>query len=406
MAARRTPRPSGLILLIAGNTVSSLGNAVYLIAVTLLLYDITGSAALLGLFQFLALAPGFLLSPVTGALIDRLSRRSVIILADLGRGVLMLVAGLALLIPALRTPWLILPVSLLAGVGHAFFVPAAQALVPSLVEPARLQAANGSRAAATQLANLSGNAIGGALYALLGAPLLFVGNGVSFLLSAWQESLIPRDSVPAAQTDADRGGLFAAAREGLTLLRGDASLRLVIGSQAGLFVISPVLLLSVPFVVIDQLGLAEAVVGLVFAAALAGGIAVFVGLRKLPPATLTALPLPEAGYLAMALAFALLARSAAAPILFAVSLTSGAAAALVYLYGVTWIQHRSPARFHGRLFAIFEAASAAVAPLSYVLAGVMLDAAGSERRWMLFAGVAAISLGWLGVLVLRRRSVG
>ena len=192
MAASPQAHGSGrdLILLITGNAVSAFGNAVYLITVTLLLKELTDSAFMLGLFQFLALAPGFLLSPLTGVVVDRLSRRSIIIGTDLYRGALMLLAAAALAVPALRSGWFVLTIAFLSGIGHALFVPAVHALLPALVQPAGLQTATALRAAGSQVGNLGGSAAGGALFALLGAPLVLVINGVSFLASAVQEMYI------------------------------------------------------------------------------------------------------------------------------------------------------------------------------------------------------------------------
>jgi MFS transporter, DHA3 family, macrolide efflux protein len=386
-----------LALLVAGNGVSTLGNAVYLIAVTLLLKDLTGSAAVLGLFQFLALAPGFLLSPVTGVIIDRTSRRRVVILSDLLRGLLMVGAGAALLVPAWRTPWLILPVSFAAGVGHAFFVPAAQALLPDLVPPERLHAANGVRATVSQLANLTGNALGGLLYAVVGAPFLFVLNGVTFLLSAWQERFI-RGGRDARGGGAATGSFLRAAGEGLAVLTGRGELRRLIVSQAGLFLISPVLMLSLPFVVIDELGLGPRWVGFFFAAALAGGIIAFLALYRRSAGSMLRAPLPAAAYLALALAFIAPAIRISTPVLFLVALVTGAAAGIVYLFAVTWIQNRTQPELHGRLFALLEAASSLVAPVSYLVSGLVLEGLGPERRWLLFGGVGLLALAWSGRL--------
>ncbi len=209
-----------LRLLVSGNAVSALGNAVYLIAVTLLLKELTDSVFALGLFQFLSIIPGFLLSPLTGAIIDRASRRAVITIADTFRGLLMIGAGLALAVPALQSVWLILPVSLAAGVGHALFVPAAKALLPAIVPPQRLQRATALRASSSQVANLGGNPAGCLLYTLLGAPVLFVLNGVSFLISAAFEQRISRDKSHSDDAESGHdaraaGGLFAAASAGL-----------------------------------------------------------------------------------------------------------------------------------------------------------------------------------------------
>lgn len=389
-----------LRLLVSGNAVSTFGNSVYLIAATLLLKDLTGSALVLGLFQFLALAPGFLLSPVSGAIIDRYPRTRVVVLSDLYRGILMVASGLLLGVPAVRTWWLILPVSFLSGIGHAFFVPAAQALVPRIVAPERLQAANGTRAGASQLCNMAGNAVGGLLYALLGAPLLFVFNGVTFLLSASRERLISADE---GDRRADSRRVLDAAREGLTMVVRRPAMRALFLSQAGLFVVSPVLLLSMPFIVIDELGMAERAVGLFFAAALAGGIAVFAALRNVAASRLVDMPLPMLGYIALALVFGALAISTAPLVLSVAALLIGAAAGLVYLFAVTWIQRTCPEGHHGRLFALLEAGNSLAAPLSYVVVGALLDALGPGGRWRLFVATGLAACVWSCRLALLRR---
>ena len=380
-----------LQLLVSGNAVSALGNAVYLIAVTLLLKDLTQSPVVLGLFQFLALSPGFLLSPVTGALIDRVPRRALIVHADLWRGVVMIGAGAALAVPAWRTAWLILPVSLLAGVGHALFVPAAQALLPSIVPAERLQRATALRASSSQVSNLAGNAAGGFLYALLGAPILFVINGISFLASALFERRI-KASEP--QGDADHEPILPAARAGLRHLTSDRRLLWMTVSQAGLFALSPFLMLALPFIVIDELGLPEAAVGLYFAAALAGGVALFVGVRPLKSTRLLRVPLVRLGYVALGVAF-LLAALVPGPVLIAlVALLAGAAASGVYLSVTTWIQLQTPAQMHGRLFALLEAGSAGVAPVSYLVAGGVLEGTGPGSRWIVFLGLSGLAFVW------------
>lgn len=399
MARERADRD--LMLLVSGNAVSALGNAVYIITVTLLLKELTQSAFALGLFQFVALSPGFLLSPIIGAVVDRVPRLRVIVLADLFRGILMIVAGLLLLFPALRHPWFVLFVALLAGLGHAFFVPAAQALLPAIVPAGRLPRATTLRAAGSQLANLAGNAAGGALYLALGAPLIFVANGVSFVLSALQEQLIRSGRDQPRTNDGRRGALLRSAREGIRVAAADPALRRVIVSQAGLYALSPVLLLALPFVVIDDLGLSESSLGLFFALALSGGIVAFLALRVMAPKRLLALPVVSGSYLLLGAAFLLVTLHVSAASIALVALMSGAAAAAVYLYATTWVQVRSGQNLHGRLFALLEAANSLVAPLAYLISGALLTALGGEQRGLLFVAVAVVALLWGGFCLLR-----
>lgn len=390
-----------LQLLVSGNAVSALGNAVYLIAVTLLLKDLTQSPVVLGLFQFLALSPGFLLSPITGALVDRVPRRALIVHADLWRGVVMIGAGAALAVPVFRTAWFILPVSLFAGVGHALFVPAAQALLPSIVPAERLQRATALRASSSQVSNLAGNAAGGFLYALLGAPILFVINGVSFVASALFERRIKVSEPPG---HADHEPILHAARAGLRHLTSDRRLLWMTASQAGLFALSPFLMLALPFIVIDELGLPEAAVGLYFAAALAGGVALFVGVRPLRSTRLLKLPLIRLGYLSLGMSFLLAALVPGPVVIAVVAMLAGAAAAGVYLSVTTWIQLQTPAQMHGRLFALLEAGSAGVAPVSYLVAGGVLEGTGSGSRWIVFLGLSGLAFLWSFTGAKRRQS--
>ena len=128
-----------------------------------------------------------------------------------------------------------------------------------------------------------------------------------------------------------------------------------------------------PFIVIDELGLTEGAVGLFFAAALAGGIVVFVALRRVRPARMAEMPLPMLAYIALGTVFGVLALSTHPAVLIASALLVGAAAGLVYLFVVTWIQRMCSERHHGRLFALLEAGSSLAAPTSYVVAGALLE---------------------------------
>lgn len=400
-------------LLLWGNGVSTLGTSVYLIAVLLLLKDMTESVFLLGVFQFVALIPGFILSPLTGVLVDRWSRRSIIIYSDLVRGAAMTGAAALLVVPAFRSPALVLVVSAVIGAGNAFFLPAAQALIPDIVSRENLQAANGTRAATSQGCNLAGNALGGVLYATLGAPLVFLLNGVTFFLSALQETAIraPRDRIrnrtrnrtgrqgAAIPGEGARSFLREMAR-GLNVVASRPAMAAIVFSQAGLFLLSPALLLSLPFIVIDELGFSGAVVGAFFAVSLLGGIATFLVLGRIPVDRVLDLPVIPVAYGVIALVFTVLGTTIVPASLVPVAFAFGGAAGAVYLFTVTWIQVRGDVDLHGRLFALLEAGNSLVAPVSYIATGFVLEMIGAAGRPRLFLALALVALLW-AVWVLR-----
>ncbi|MDA3951299.1 MAG: MFS transporter [Spirochaeta sp.] len=387
---------SNLTLLVAGNGISSLGNAVYLVAAVLYLKDITDSALLLGLFQFLALIPGFILSPLSGSLIDRWSRRNVLIATDILRGVLMIAAGLLLVIGFGHAPAVLLTLSFAAGLGHAFFVPAAQALIPEIVPPSHLSSANALRTGGSQLFNMTGNAVGGVLFVVLGAPVVLILNGVTFLVSAVQELwiVVPHRQRAGKATPLTAETLRRDVATVIRYLRDAPVIRGRIIAQAGMFLLSPVFLLTLPFVLIDELGTGEQVLGYIFAASLAGGIGVFVALSRLSTDRLVALPVAAIAYAVFGLVCAALAVERSLPVLAVGAVLAGGAAAAVYLSATVRIQHSAPTEMHGRLFAVMEAAAAGVAPFAYLATGWALDRLGIDRISVLYVAAALPALLW------------
>jgi len=161
--------------------VSQLGDWFNAVAVYALLLDLTGSATLVATMMVVQLLPITVIGPWAGVVVDRLSRRTVMIAADVAR------AGLYASLIFVRdasTIWLAFVLVALAVVGTAFFEPARSALLPDVVSDEELLTAN-SLSAATWAAMLAvGASVGGAITVWLGRDTAFVLNGCSFLVSA------------------------------------------------------------------------------------------------------------------------------------------------------------------------------------------------------------------------------
>jgi MFS family permease len=161
--------------------VSQLGDWFNAVAVYALLLDLTGSATLVATMMVVQLLPITLISPWAGVVVDRVSRRAVMIVADVARAVLY--ASLIFVRDA-DTIWLAFVLVALAVVGTAFFEPARSAVLPDVVSSEELLTAN-SLSAATWAAMLAvGASVGGAITVWLGRDTAFLLNGASFLVSA------------------------------------------------------------------------------------------------------------------------------------------------------------------------------------------------------------------------------
>jgi MFS family permease len=87
-------RNRNLALLLSGRAISLLGDAMYQIALSVAIYHYSGNSSYVGVLWFLFLVPILILGPVGGAIADRLGHRRAMIIADLGR--LVVVALLAI----------------------------------------------------------------------------------------------------------------------------------------------------------------------------------------------------------------------------------------------------------------------------------------------------------------------
>jgi predicted MFS family arabinose efflux permease len=169
-------------LLWVAQIVSELGDWFYTLAVYHLLLDLTGGKAqAVALAVILQVLPNTFAAPTAGVLNDRISRKRIMIGADLVR--FFIVLGMLLV----RTPsmvWLVYPLLLAETIGAAFFEPAHSAVIPNIVPENQVLAANALASITWSFCLAAGAALGGAAAVWLGRDAVFVLNAGSFLLSA------------------------------------------------------------------------------------------------------------------------------------------------------------------------------------------------------------------------------
>jgi MFS family permease len=175
----------------AGQTISNLGTSVTLFALPLLIYKLTGSALNLGLMSAAEFTPFLLFGLILGAWVDRVDRRRLMILADIGRGAL--IATIPILAELGQLPtWWIYVVGFLISTLTICFDSSQFAAIPSLVETDDLVAANGRIQASYAAASVAGPILGGAIIGAVGLEEVFYVDAASFLVSAASLTLIRR----------------------------------------------------------------------------------------------------------------------------------------------------------------------------------------------------------------------
>ena len=230
-----------------------------------LVYDLTGSAALLGFVSAGMAIPMLFLAPFGGVIADRVERKRLI------QGGQVIVAMFALVIGAAiftdRIEWYhLLIVSILQGTVWTFMMPARQAIIPQIVGPERIGNAMALNAAGMSAMTLLAPAVAGGLYALAGpANVYFIISGLS-LLSVALTTLVPKPTRSAP--DSRKRDMFRDIGAGLVYIKGNSMvLVLLIMGLATTLLASPFRMLLPVFVVDiynrgpDSMGLLVAIMG-------------------------------------------------------------------------------------------------------------------------------------------------
>jgi MFS family permease len=164
-----------------GQGISLIGTWMQNIALSWLVYRLTGSVFLLGLVGFTSQIPTFVLGPFTGVITDRFNRLTILKLTQLFFMLQALSMALLVLFNLIDV-WHIIALSIVFGIISAFDAPARQSLVVDLIDnPDDLGNAIALNSAIFNGARLVGPAIAGIIIALVGEGICFLLNSISFI---------------------------------------------------------------------------------------------------------------------------------------------------------------------------------------------------------------------------------
>ena len=395
------------ILLWQGQFVSRLGNQVYLLAMILWIkstFDDVSAANYIGLLGMLGGIPAVLLSAVGGAVADRFSRRKIIIYSDLLNGITVLaLAAMFYLMPG--QPEIVLlgvfAANVLGAVLSSFFGPAISAAIPDIVPEERVAGANSMGQLSLQAAQFFGMGAGGMLLRIMGAPLLVLIDGITYIFSAISESFIKipqvipeesakiKDAMRAFKVDIVEGVRYIFSNKGLR--------NLLFVSIFTTFFTAPITVL-LPFYIEYTLSASDVTwFGPLLVVYGIGTLIGYVasGLFKIRGDTrkkLMILFLILDGIGTMILGFMRNPYQAAALILVG-GMTSG----FIIVNITTLLQITTPSNIRGRVFGALTAISGSIAPIGMGLSGPAANLVGLPQIHYIFIGcgliMACLSVG-------------
>ena len=375
-------------ILWAGMAISLLGDGIFLVAMAWEAYSLWNAPVALSILGIGMTLPTIAFLLPAGILSDRVDRRLVMLWADFGRAVVIGVLA-ALALSGSLTFWQLLVGVAIYGVGTAFFTPAFEAVVPDLVPPVDLPAANSLDQFVRPIAlRLVGPAVGGALVAGVGSGMAFALDSLSFLASTTAVWMI---RAPVRRWTEGAEAPMAAMKAGLRFVARRSWLwgTLLSAAIAYLCFLGPAEVL-LPYVVKNDLEESARALGLVFAAggigAIGGGL--FMGQWGHPRrdvtvmyGTWTVATLAVAGYGLATASWQL----AIACLLFNALETAGT------IIWATIKQRHVPASMLGRVSSVDWLISIGLLPLSFALTAPVAEALGARATLVGAAVIGAIA---------------
>lgn len=397
------------LLLWLAQFVSNIGSQMIVVAMVFWIKRTTGSATLLGLMQMVSSLPAVVLGPLGGTFADRHSRRRIIVLSDLSRGVALLsLAVIMFTLPDatdLVLVWLFL-VSLLSSVVASFFSPAISASIPDLVPRDRVVSANSLGQLSMQLSLFFGQGLGGTLFRLLGAPVLILINSLTYCLAAGGESFV---SIPQSVSQRSLGWReqFLEFKEdtldGLRYVWDSVGLKkLVFISALLVFLTTPVIIL-LPFYVEDILRVEADWYGYLLALSGVGSLAGYLlaGLLKLRGSVRATWM--AAFIIVQSVGYGLLGLVRDPVTALVLAFLGGLTGGFVAVNVTTIVQITTPNEVRGRVFGFLGTISGSLAPIAMGLAGVVADLV--NQNIPLIYVVCGLAMTILSLPVLLNREV-
>lgn len=379
----------------AGQTLSGLGDRVYTVVLPFVVLGLGGGAGALSVVLTAFSVAQVAALVVAGVVVDRYSRGTVMLAADLVRA-----AAVGLVAVFLATGGLtvvgVAAAAVVLGLASAFFLPAYTAVIPELVDQDVLPAANSLRGVSMQVAGIGGPLLAGVLVASGGTALAAGANAASFAAAALALLLgarplltarRPARTSSAAASEPGHGtGWWRSIRAGLAVVAGHTWLWVSLALFGVLNIcFAGGVSLVLPLLAASRWGGARGYALLLTAFAVGSLIgAVAIGARRLRRPG-------RAIYLLMAAAGVSLSGAAGSRSLATAAGCVAVAGACIAAFAVLWetlLQQRVPSHLLGRVASLDHLASVGLLPVGWAAVGLLVAATSP-----------AVALTALGVLV-------
>jgi len=385
---RRSPSFGYLFLATAG---SAFGTYLAAIALTVEVYDLTQSGVWVAALLIADFLPIVLIGLLLGPLVDRLSRRRLMIFSDLVR------FGVFAALPFVDTATGVIGLAAISGVATGFFLPAVYAGLPNLVPDEELANANSLLGTVETLAWMIGPVVGGLMLTAWGTTVPYTVNAITFLVSAVLVARIPEGLLRSK--DSLTRGHWRDVADGVKLVVTARPLRTVLVVWTVVLVGAGAINVAEVVFAKDTLAAGDLGFGVIVAASGVGlAIGSFLAAPALGRVGLRRHYVGSIALMGVGWGGAALSGTIWLVVPFVIGGAAGNGSAIIC--NQLLIQRGAPDQYRGRAVATLMSATYAVLGLSMAAAGVLTDIYGARAIWI--AAGAIYLLGSLVALVMTR----
>lgn len=385
-------------MVVIGQIISLFGNAILRFALPLYLLRETDSSSLFGAVTACSFIPMVIFSFLGGVIADRVNKRNIMVALDFFTAIIIVVFYFALgQIPLV--PLMIVMLMLLYGISGAY-QPSVQASIPLLVDYEALAKGNAIINMVSTLSNLLGPAIGGVLFGAFGLTPILVISIVCFIISAIMEIFI---HIPYQKRDKGKG-IFATVRndliESFYFVKREKPIFLSVAGILAIFnlVLSAAMIVGIPVMVVQVLGMSDADLGIAQGAlglgGLIGGLLAGTSTQKLK-IRYNYIYLLICSSTALIMGISLMSAIPTSIGFWLITIMSFVTMCVSTMFTIsifTVVQQQTPIHLLGKVMATIIAVSSCFQPIGQAIYGELFENL-ETISWVIMVGAAIVSFG-------------
>lgn len=270
-------RNKNFLIILIGQIISLLGNAIQRFSMSLYLLEFTGSTVAFANILAISIIPYILFAPIAGWLSDNVNRKKIMVVLDV---ICSIIIGLysIILFQGRDHEVIVGIVMFILSICATIYSPAVSASIPQIVEEEKLTSANGIINQVGSIVNVAGPILAGVIYGFFGIKAIVIINAISFLFSAIMEMFLVIPDVKKREKFAisinllrnsfiDMGKSFSYLKKNKKIILG-----IIISYALGNISLVPILSIIAPYFINIKLGLSSQIYGIVEAICVCGMI--------------------------------------------------------------------------------------------------------------------------------------